>query len=166
VVVVVTVFAGCSAKGSAKDTPDKRDTQQAGPPGPFVVAYDCSHSNMPFGPGGWSRSQSANLATHEWTLLEITTTTNTPTPTPPPPPEPTVKPMSVDVVAKLQHAVDAVLAGGPYKPEYPVPEGTPCTLTIKNADTGATVFTLAKADTALHDAVSDLIVLFRAVAGT
>lgn len=141
-------------------------------PGPYAVAYDCMHSNMPFGKGGWYRNQSADLANNEWALLEVTDPGDDdqppkPNAPPPPVPEPTITPVSVPVSAKLGGAIDRVLAGGPYRAEYPVPEGTPCTLTIRTTgDNAATVFAIEKADTAEHDAVSDLIVLFRSVAGT
>jgi len=45
-----------------------------------------------------------------------------------------MKPLGADVVATMRTGAAKVLAGGPYEPEYPVPEGTPCTLEIIGAD--------------------------------
>ena len=55
----------------------------------------------------------------------------------------------------INAAVEKVLRGGPYKPEYPVPEGTPCTLVIQA--NGKEVFKLEKAATDNPDDVSELV---------
>jgi hypothetical protein len=185
VILLAAALAACSSKSepSRERVADPVAHDAAGPaadadprsvlvlkpiaPGPYVVSYDCTHSNMPFGPGGWSRSQSIDLAAHTWTSLEVTTTgkeDDVPPDRRPAPPQPTVSKASASVVMLISAAVDKVLRGGPYLGEYPVPEGVPCVLAIRAGPT--IVFQIEKAATAERDAVSELVNLFSASVGT
>jgi len=152
---------------AAPADPAMRAVPRPVPAGPYLVAYDCSHSNMPFGKGGWSRSTSLDLAKRAWTTLEVTSTgdeDDLPVATPPPPPRPTVSAASPAVADKIAAAVDKMLAGGPYRSEWPVSEGTPCTLAI-TTPAGAEVYRIDKAYNVEKDAVNDLIALFNASVG-
>ena len=183
--LVFAMVAACSSKSGKKKEDETRGTPpaviDAAPaadadpsmvavpqpvaPGPYVIAYDCSHSNMPFGKGGWYRNQSIDLGTNKWTILEVTITGEDEDRPggPPPPPPPTVTPVSGPVKVQIATTLDRVLGGGPYRPEYPVPEGVPCRLTVSAA--GAVVFAIDKADTKEADLVSELVELLRKSAG-
>jgi hypothetical protein len=135
------------------------DAVKGEPIGPFVVHYDCFHSNAPFGPGEQYRNLTYDLgartvATQAWE------TTDDPTKPllddkPKPPPKPVVAKLSASHVEAIEAAVAAVLRAGKLEPEYPVPEGTPCTLKIERA--GKEVFSLAKASANKKDAATDLL---------
>lgn len=127
------------------------------PPGPYVVRYDCFHSDQPFGPGNQVRNQSFDLGTKLHTLVEYQYSGEPPANGPDDASvhAPVVSPLSDPRVAMLERAAIAVLRGGPFKPEYPVPEGTPCELAISAG--GTEVFKLEKAGTQEKDAASDLV---------
>lgn len=72
-------------------------------------------------------------------------------------------PLSAGVKRELATAIDKVLCGGPYRPEYPVPEGVPCHLTIRAGD--ELVFAIDKAYATEDDLVNELVVLFQEVRG-
>ena len=70
-----------------------------------------------------------------------------------------LRPSTLDeAIALLKtHGEDAkVLAGGPYEPEYPVPEGVSCHVTLSGA-TGDPFFQIDKAKRERKDAVNDLL---------
>jgi hypothetical protein len=148
---VVLVAAAACDQGKKSDKPIRPI-----PVGPYVVHYDCFHSNEPFGKGSQYRNATYDLgaktfSSQAWELKGEVGEPNVP-------PAPTVTPLDPSRTAQILAAVQEVLRGGPYKPEYPVPEGTPCTLKIV-AD-GREVFTLEKAATENKDAVSDLLHAF------
>jgi hypothetical protein len=175
VVPALALVIACDA-GEKRPTSSTSGSQQAGsqltaavvkpvPPGPYVVRYNCFHSDMPFGKGAQHRDLTVDLAAKTWTLdaWELTGEEGN---GPPPPPgqqpapegpvhEPEVAVINVDSVAKVEAAVVAVLRGGPFKPEHPVPEGTSCVLLIEA--NGARLFELEKAYTKENDAATDLV---------
>lgn len=135
----------------------------APPAGPYHIRYSCFHSDQPFGPGEQQSELVIDLGAKTRSLLE-TSRTDAPGATPPPrvapPPDaapvPTVTRLSDATAAAIASAAQRVLAGGPYKPELPVPEGTSCTLSITQAD-GAKLFEIDKSRTEQADAVSELV---------
>ena len=148
--VLWTVLAlGCDAGAPAP----KKTTTKPIAPGPYVVHYDCFHSDEPFGHGTQSRNTTYDLGRKTVTLLAWETKGDElaapPDQKPSEPPKPVVSELGSAHLARLEAAVAKVLSGGPYKPEYPVPEGTPCTLLVEAA--GAEVFKLEK------DAATDLV---------
>jgi len=148
--VWLLVAVGCDG-GARRKTEEIKPI----PVGPYVVHYDCFHSDEPFGKGSQYRNTTydlgaATLASQSYELSgEVGPTA------PPPPPQPTITPLAPSRVVRIEAAVKAVLRGGPYKPELPGPEGTPCTLKIE-AD-GREVFTLEKAATEQPDLTTDLV---------
>lgn len=122
-----------------------------------VVAYECSHSNAPFGPGGSVRNVTFDLGakTQEVLAYEYEDPTLERPGTPKPKHEPVVTSLTDERVREIVGAVTKALQHAPYKPEYPVPEGTPCTLTIRDA-TGERL-ELEKAYTKEPDAASELV---------
>jgi hypothetical protein len=123
--------------------------------GPYVVHYDCFHSDAPFGKGSQYRNQAFDLGAKTYTRQFYERSGDTPEQPDQPPPPPETQPLADDHVTKIHAAVERVLRGGPYKPEYPVPEGTPCTLVI---DAGTKeVFKIDKAAADEPDAVSELV---------
>jgi hypothetical protein len=131
------------------------------PQGPYVVSYNCFHSDEPFGKGSQYRNLSIDLG-----ALTVTTqnyeVTGTELDRPPQPgvdprkpPAPTVAKLEASAAGRLRPLVEAVLRGGPYKEELPVPEGAPCTLAITAG--GRQVFTIEKAYTNEPDAVTALV---------
>lgn len=123
--------------------------------GPYVVHYDCFHSDAPFGKGSQYRNQAFDLGAKTYTRQFYEKTGETPEQPDQPPPPPETHPLANDHVVKINAAVEKVLRGGPYKPEYPVPEGTPCTLVINAGD--KEVFKIDKAAADEPDAVSELV---------
>jgi hypothetical protein len=158
IAVWIVLVIGCDA-----GAPPPR-TQKAVPAGPYVVHYDCFHSDQPFGTGSQYRNVAYDLGAKKVTLVAWETKGNDMAAPPPaeapPPPTPVVSELGAAHVARMEEAVGKVLRGGPYKPEYPVPEGTPCTLRIEAA--GTEVFKLEKADTTEKDAASELVLSFAA----
>lgn len=156
-VIAIGCDAGAPTPKKASDTP-----KTPVPAGPYVVHYDCFHSDLPFGPGSQHRNLTYDLGIKKVTLLEWQTKGEVeelrPDTKPPEPPKPVVTDLSPRHVAALETAVVNVLRGGPYNPEYPVPEGTPCTLRIEAS--GKEVFKLEKAYTKEKDAPTALITAF------
>ena len=126
---------------------------KAVPPGPYTVRYDCFHSNEPFAKGSQYRNQSFDLGARTYTrhYYELTGEEEEP----PKLPDPETRPLAGDRVTAINAAVEKVLRGGPYNPEYPVPEGTPCTLIISAGP--KELFKIEKADAEEPDAVSELV---------
>ena len=143
------------------DAGDKRKPKKIIPVGPYIVLYECSHSMEPWGRGGAVRNIKVDLAAKQQELLDYEYS-GEPTPTPEPEHKPVVTPLTDSRVAAIQSAVVAALSGGPYKQELPVPEGTPCTLTIRDT-TARELLRLEKAYTKEPDAASELV---KAVAGS
>ena len=125
--------------------------------GPYVVHYDCFHSDAPFGKGSQYRNQAFDLGARTYTsqFYERSGDVEAPDKPEPPIPPPVTKALADDHVVAINAAVEKVLRGGPYKPEYPVPEGTPCTLEITAND--KQVFKIDKAAADEPDAVSELV---------
>jgi hypothetical protein len=146
--ILLLAAASCDGK---KATPSKPIT-----PGPYTVRYDCFHSDQPFGKGSQYRNQSFDLGARTYTrqFYELSGEDPGPEPAPPPPP-PETKPLAADRVTAINAAVEKTLRGGPYKPEYPVPEGTPCTLVILAGD--KELYKIEKAAADEPDAVSELV---------
>ena len=124
------------------------------PAGPYVVRFDCVHSNQPFGPGTQVRNAAWDLGAKQLSVLayeesgepaEADATERTPV----------VTPLSSDKVAQIEAAVVAVLRGGPDKPAHPQPRGTPCPLGLRAA--GPEVVKLEKAEAQIDDAATDLV---------
>ena len=129
---IVLLLIGCDqGVKKAPHDPDKRV-----PPGPYVIRYDCFHSDQPFGPGNQIRNQSFDLGRKVRTTLAYEYSSDPlPAGASAVPRVPVDAPIADDKVKRLEAAVVKVLSGGPYKPEYPVPEGTPCDLAISAAGT-------------------------------
>jgi hypothetical protein len=135
-------------------------------PHPIVqtIAYACFHSDQPFGHGQQDRKVAYDLA-----AATRTETNDNVVNADGPPQEPNApnKDTHTRVVTKLAPArVDAlrtaaneVASGGPYKDEYPVSEGTSCTLTLADPK-GAVFFTIVKSDPKIDDAPTRLLKLF------
>jgi hypothetical protein len=143
--LVLVVVAACD-KGSKPGKPI--------PPGPYTVRYDCFHSDQPFGNGSQYRNQAFDLGARTYTR-QFYELTGEPTDESLPIPAPETRPLAADHATKINAAVEKVLRGGPYKPEYPVPEGTPCTLLIQAA--GKELFKIEKAAADNPDEVSELV---------
>ena len=147
----------------------------ANPPPVARITFTCSHSNMPWGNGSQYQSTVYDLdaatVTHD-----STDTPNRKDDAPRPPPQlpgsgagsgagsaddgvtqhhSTAK-LDPEKVTKLRAAVAAVLAGGPYEPEYPPSEGISCDLALA-ATTGAPFFVIDKAQRDRKDAVNSLL---------
>jgi hypothetical protein len=145
--LILLLAVGCD-KGERSKTQLK-----AIPPGPYTVRYDCFHSNEPFGKGSQTRNQAFDLGARTYTrhFYEQVEVSNEVRPLPPP----ETQPLSGDRVTAINAAVEKVLRGGPYKPEYPVPEGAPCHLVISSGP--KELFKIDKAYTKEPDAVSELV---------
>ncbi len=120
----------------------------------------CSHSDMPFGNGSQMSMSVYDLDRATWTMDSVNTP-STKHDESPPPPETTKREHSNGKIAPakvelLRAAVAKVLAGGPYEPEYPVPEGISCHMTLSGA-TGDPFFQIDKANREQKDAVNDLL---------
>jgi hypothetical protein len=169
--VLVVAFA-CDAgeKSPPKRTPvpdpvttQSKDAAQPVKAEPYVIHYDCFHSDMPFGDGSQYRNLTVDLGAKTRTLdaWELTGHENDKPPEPPDygPPKvehhPEVSPLGPEWIARIETAVAAVLRGGPFKPEFPVPEGTPCDLVIEL--NGKKLFELEKAYTKENDAATRLV---------
>jgi hypothetical protein len=139
-VALMITFAACD-KGAKP--------RQPFPAGPYTVRYACLHKDEPFGNDWQSRDQSFDLGARTFTQQSFERSDEVP-----PPPE--TRPLAADRVVAINAAVEKVLSGGPYKPEFPVPEGTPCTLTITGPG-GKSLFKIEKAAAENPDAVSDLV---------
>ena len=139
---------------AAADTA-KVAVQHPVPPGPYVVEYNCFHSDMPWGKGSQFDNRSYDLAAKKATAV-AGRDDGVPKPEPAPAPKPVVTKLSDERVQKLAAAVAKVLAGGPYAPELPVPEGSPCRLTIYG-DKHAVAFAIDKAYTRQADDVTALV---------
>jgi hypothetical protein len=153
---LIVVVTGCSEQ----DQPSNRTSRLRGlvkphrhpPPGPYVIGYDCSHNNVPFGDGGDVRNISLDLEAKRRIVLAYHYSAGSAQP----PAVPEASPLSDDEIRKLEIAIDQVLRGGPYRPENSPSEGTPCVLSLSVP--GATpFFQIAKATVEQPDAVSALI---------
>ena len=119
----------------------------------------CSHSDMPFGNGSQMQMAVYDLDRATWTKDSA----NTPSTKDDKPPGPdgtqlehSIGKLSPGKVDLIRAAVAKVLAGGPYEPEYPVPEGVSCHVTLSGA-TGDPFFQIDKAKRERKDAVNDLL---------
>ena len=144
------------------------------PPAISVIGDACVHSNMPWGDGVQRQSRIVDLDAGTITF-DSSDTPNTPkggpVPLPPPPPRghaglapdaapaPRARVVALPParIATIRAAVATLLAGGPYEPELPPSEGTPCTLTLAAAGAAQPFFTIDKAFRANKDAVSALL---------
>lgn len=131
------------------------------PPAVSTVAFDCGHSNMPWGTGS---QQSSTVYDLEAGTVTVRTTQTPDAPRGDNPtdvagaPRTTASTTQVPAakLAQLRTAVAEVVAGGWYEPEYPVPEGTSCTLSLAGRGSPP-FFAIAKANTANGDAVAALV---------
>jgi hypothetical protein len=150
-----------AAGSSAPPPPGDASTARAVPPGPYVVAYDCFHSDMPFGKGAQTNNRSYDLGARTLTSLSYALKGDEdehpprPGDVDPRKTPPTITVITPEHAAQIDAAVVRVLAGGHFEPENPVPEGTPCTLTI--TANGKQLFTIEKAYTKQADAVTALV---------
>jgi len=157
--LVLVLLAACHDDAPAPPPQPPPPPPKVVPAGPYKVSYECSHSNEPFGKGGQVSNQTLDLGAKTRTTLAYTYDGDPAGPTPFVPPPPAVSQLSDPLVAMMNDAVIKVLSGGPYTPELPPSEGTPCLLTITNAS-GAQLFRIEKADHAQKDAVSELVRAF------
>jgi hypothetical protein len=147
---------------------DHRIRVPPNPPAVAMITFECSHSDMPFGNGSQYSSTVYNLETATWTS-DRANTPSTKEPEPPPPPpgskdapkdrtkrEHSTGAIPPAKVALLRAAVAKVLSGGPYEPEYPVPEGISCHLALAAA-AAAPFLVVDKANRENKDAVNDLL---------
>jgi hypothetical protein len=132
--------------------------------GRVEVTYDCHHSNLPWSKGGSVRNMKWDLMAKTLEVVAYEYGDPTADPVAPegqakPHPErkPVVTPLSEARAKEIGDAVLEAVAGGSYKPEHPVPEGTPCTLTIR--DEQREWLKLEKAYTKQRDAASDLVIV-------
>lgn len=142
------------AKPDAAAPIDAAVVADAMPKGPYVVAYDCSHMNAPFGEGGSVYRITYDLGEKTVETLSYSYGKEGGTAIKH---QPTLRTVAPTRIAQLEAAIQKVLSGGPFKPEYPVPEGTRCYLRI--AAHGASVFDLEKSNPQLKDPATDLIKL-------
>lgn len=127
------------------------------PPGPYIVRYDCFHSDQPFGAASSVRNLSFDLGAK--TVTTLTYAYQSPLGADAPSPYgPTVSPLLDPTPAMLEAAVIKVLRGGPYRPEYSASKDRPCELAISAG--GVEVFKLAKAALHEQDAATDLVKAF------
>lgn len=163
---LLVLLLGCTKAEQAKPSQGSSDVAVAPPTKPVAkIRWGCFHSNMPWGNGqqSWTVLYDLDAAT---VTRDIDETPNTPDGVAPPPitddagdggkHEHTTKPLSPDVVASLRTGAAKVLAKAPYKPEYPVPEGTPCTLELLGAG-DASLLRVDKADHKEPDAANAFI---------
>jgi hypothetical protein len=138
-------------------------------PAPVVrtLALACSHSDMPFGRGSESNTTSYDLTAATRTTDERTSPGEDDPDRPPDKGKPPVKATHKHTVTKLAPARVSVLraaandavAGGRYKDEYPVPEGTTCILTIADPN-GTRLLKVEKSNPKIDDAATRLVKLF------
>jgi hypothetical protein len=141
------------------------------PHGPYIVDYNCFHSDMPWGKGSQTYNLSFDLGRKQISSLSYNDPGHGETAVPAhvepgqgepplgqaaPPPKPTIAALAPARVAEIGGAVDKLLHGGPYREEYPPSEGTACTLKVR-VDGAEPFFTLEKASTSEHDAASALV---------
>jgi hypothetical protein len=133
-------------------------------PHPVVaaIAYACFHSDAPFSDGRESSKTTIDLVAAART---DDSTTVPPGDDKRPPSAPSnaththvVTKLDARAVQKLRAASDAVADGGPFKPEYPVPEGTSCVLQLVDAH-GAAFVEIEKSDPKIDDAATRLVKL-------
>jgi hypothetical protein len=145
--------AAKAAAAAPKPIDDRRVAVPVNPPAVTKIAFECSHSNGPWGTGSQEGSIVYLLADAKW-MSERSETPNRPRPSS------SRGYLASARVAQLREHVANVLAGGPYNPEYPSPEGVSCKLSL-SAKTGEPFFAIDKAKSKENDAVS---ALFRALA--
>jgi hypothetical protein len=138
---------------------DRRVRVPADPPAVASIAFVCDPSDMPFGNGSQMQMSVYDLERAIWTK----DSTNTPSTKDDKPPGPdgtklehSNGKLSPARLLVIRAAVAKVLAGGPYEPEYPVPEGVSCHMTLSGA-TGDPFFRIDKANREKKDAVNDLL---------
>ena len=138
---------------------DRRVHVPANPPAVASIAFVCSHSDMPFGNGSQMQMAVYDLDRATWTK-DSADTPSTKDDKPPGPDgtkvEHSIGKLSPAKVQLIRAAVAKVLAGGPYEPEFPVPEGVSCHVTLSGA-TGDPFFRIDKAKREKKDAVNDLL---------
>ena len=119
----------------------------------------CTHSDMPFGNGSQLWMSVYDLDRAIWTK-DSSSTPNTKDDKPPGLDGTKVEhsngTLSPAKIVLIRAALAKVLAGGPYEPEYPVPEGISCHVALSGA-TGAPFFQVDKARREQKDAVNDLL---------
>ena len=130
-----------------KADPMMRAVARPVPPGPYKVTYACQQA---------SASGKASATSDVLDLGAMTRTTTVGPETLDAPPVANVSPT---LVAMITDNVNRVLAGGPYRAELPPPGAAQCTLIIQKGD--QILLTIEKADTKEHDAVSELVHVFR-----
>lgn len=117
------------------------------PPGPYKISYVCQ---QPSASGKASRTADT---------LDLGAMTRTTSRGPETLDAPAVANVSPALVAMISDNVSRVLAGGPYRAEPPAAGAAECTLTIASGDHA--LLTIEKAATTEHDAVSELVHVFR-----
>lgn len=153
-IVIAFALVACDQGAKKSAGTGSATAGKAVPAGPYVVHFDCFHSDQPFGPGNQVRNASWDLGAKTMSVVAYEYNSDAP-PAADAVHAPVVTPLPPDKVTQIETAVVAVLKGGPYKPEYPVPEGTPCTLRITAG--GTEVMKLEKADVQQDDAATDLV---------
>jgi hypothetical protein len=126
------------------------------------IGYTCAHSDMPFSDGHEESRIAIDFAaatrTEDSTVVppgDAKRLPNTPSKT-----THTHDVTKLDAVRlqRLRVAANAVADGGPFKPEYPVPEGTSCTLQLTDVH-GASFVQIEKSNPHIDDAATRLVKL-------
>jgi len=153
--------SGSAAIAPTKPPPpppnDRKVRVPPDPPAVTSIAFVCSHSDEPFGNGSQLQMSVYDLDLAVWTK-DSSNTPSTKDRGPPPPAktEHAQGKITPAKIALLRAAVVKVLAGGPYEPEYPVPEGVSCHMTLAGAK-GDPFFQIDKAKREQKDAVNELL---------
>lgn len=159
-----SVGSGGSAAIAPKKVPppppppqnDRRVRVPPNPPAVASIAYVCSHSDTPFGNGSQLSISVYDLDRATWTRDRADTPSTKDDHIAPTKRDHAAGTIGVTKLQLLRAAVAKVLAGGPYEPEYPMPEGISCHVTLAGA-TGDPFFQIDKANRELKDAVNDLL---------
>lgn len=138
---------------------DLRSMPSPAPAGNIQIRFECFHSMMPFGKG--SRSWSVLIDLAKGTMDSSSTENDGSDPDPADPDKGTKRSQSQtrldgDRASMLRTKLDAVLRGGPYKCEYPPPEGVSCELALQLEGQNP-FFSVIKSSTFETDAASDLV---------
>ena len=127
-----------------------------------IITYRCAHSDAPFSDGHESSLTSVDLAAATRTDETTTVPPGDDKRAPGTPSKTTnthvVTKLEAPRVAGFRTAANAVADGGPFKPEYPVPEGTSCALLLAGADK-MPFFQIEKSDPHIDDAATRLVKL-------
>jgi hypothetical protein len=129
------------------------------PPGNIVIEHVCGHSMQPFGTGYWSSTSTVDLAAGTFKSLRVEGDTGAVAPLPGTETEKRTESsatLSPADVTRIRGALDEMLAGGPYEPDYALSEGIVCTLELR-VGSEQPFFRIDKSRGETEDAVTRLI---------